>query len=284
VLSFGAIAPSAATQTSDPGLKLGPIVRKQAAEATGLSRVIIRAVDRASLDAVGPAIAMAGGVAGRELRIINARAAVVPKAALAGLSNNPRIAQISLDRPVRGTMEATAATIGALAVRQEHGYDGAGVGVALIDSGIASWHEDLSGENGLRVSEFADFVNGMEAPYDDYGHGTHVAGIVAGNGYDSDGARAGIAPAAQLMVLKVLDASGNGRISDVIAALDRVVERKDALNIRVVNLSVAAGVYESYDTDPLTLAANVRSTPASSWWRRPATPAALPMEFPCTAA
>src|SRR6185312_1941903 len=81
------------------------------------------------------------------------------------------------------------------AVRQDLGYDGAGVGVALIDSGIASWHEDLSGENGLRVSEFVDFVNGMEAPYDDYGHGTHVAGIVAGNGYDSDGARAGIAPA-----------------------------------------------------------------------------------------
>ena len=57
------------------------------------------------------------------------------------------------------------------------------------------------------------------------------------------------------MVLKVLDAAGNGRISDVIAALDRVLARKDALNIRVVNLSVAAGVYESYDTDPLTLAA-----------------------------
>ena len=152
-------------------------------------------------------------------------------------------------------MERTAATIGAVAVRQQHGYDGAGIGVAVIDSGMASWHEDLGGANGQRVSEFVDFVNGMETTYDDYGHGTHVAGIVAGNGYDSDGARAGIAPAAQLMVLKVLDAAGNGRISDVIAALDRVIERKDALNIRVVNLSVAAGVYESYDTDPLTLAA-----------------------------
>src|SRR3954470_7108292 len=262
LLSFGAVAPSAGaippsttTQTPDPALKLGPIVRAQAANESGLSRVIIRAVDRASLDAVGPAIAQAGGVAGRRLGIINARAAVVPNAALRGLAHNPFIVQISLDRPARGTMEATAATIGALAVRQEQGYDGAGVGVALIDSGIASWHEDLSGENGLRVSEFDDFVNGMETPYDDYGHGTHVAGIVAGNGYDSDGARAGIAPGAQLMVLKVLDASGNGRISDVIAALDSVVERKDALNIRVVNLSVAAGVYESYHTDPLTLAA-----------------------------
>src|SRR4029453_6672826 len=127
--------------------------------------------------------------------------------------------------------------------------------VALIDSGIASWHEDLSGAHGQRVSEFVDFVNGMAAPYDDYGHGTHVAGIVAGNGYDSDGARTGIAPGAQLMVLKVLDAEGNGRVSDVIAALDHVVARKNELNIRVVNLSVAAGVYESYDRDPLRVGA-----------------------------
>jgi serine protease AprX len=56
---------------------------------------------------------------------------------------------------------------------------------------------------------FVDLVNGLEAPYDDYGHGTHVAGIVAGNGFHSNGARGGIAPGAHLMALKVLD--GNGR-------------------------------------------------------------------------
>ena len=94
---------------------------------------------------------------------------------------------------------------------------------------------------------FVDLVNGRPAPYDDYGHGTHVAGIIAGNGYDSGGARSGIAPGARLTVLKVLDGSGRGRISDVIAALDYVVANKDALNIRIVNLSVATGVYESYD-------------------------------------
>ena len=82
-----------------------------------------------------------------------------------------------------------------------------------------------------------------------------MAGIIAGNGFDSGGARAGIAPAAHLVVLKTLDKSGAGHISDVIAALDYVVANKDVLNIRVVNLSVAAGVYESYDSDPLTLAA-----------------------------
>ena len=217
--------------------------------------MIIRAVDGASLAAVGPAIAQAGGVAGRELRIINSRAAVVPNTALVGLAHNPNIAKIALDRPSRATMERTAATIGAVAVRQQLGYDGAGIGVAIIDSGVASWHDDLGGAGGQRVSEFVDFVNGLETTYDDYGHGTHVAGIVAGNGSIRRARGRASRPAAQLIVLKVLDAAGNGRISDVIAALDYVVAHKDALNIRVVNLSVAAGVYESYNTDPLTLAA-----------------------------
>ena len=126
---------------------------------------------------------------------------------------------------------------------------------AIIDSGVTAWHDDLAGGSGQRVDRFVDFVNGGGTAYDDYGHGTHVAGIIAGNGFDSDGARAGIAPASHLVVLKVLDEGGTGRISDVIAALDYVVANKDVLNIGVVNLSIAAGVYESYNSDPLTLAA-----------------------------
>ena len=131
-----------------------------------------------------------------------------------------------------------------------------GIGVAIIDSGVTSWHDDLSGAGGAqRVDRFVEFGNGAETPYEDYGHGTHVAGIIAGNGFDSGGARSGIAPGARLTVLKVLDGHGGGRISDVIAALNYVVVNKDLLNIRIVNLSVSTGVYESYDTDPLTLAA-----------------------------
>ncbi len=109
--------------------------------------------------------------------------------------------------------------------------------------------------SGQRVVGFVDFVNGRTTPYDDNGHGTHVAGTIAGNGYDSYGARAGIAPEAHLVGLKVLDEHGRGVISDVIAALDWIVANKTAHNIRVVNLSVGAAVTESYHTDPLTLAA-----------------------------
>src|SRR5207249_11478258 len=90
---------------------------------------------------------------------------------------------------------------------------------------------------------------------DDYGHGTHVAGIIAGNGFDSSGARQGIAPGSHLVVLKVLDHSGQGHVSDVIAGVDYALTHRNELNIRIVNLSVAAPVYESYNSDPLTLAA-----------------------------
>ena len=197
-----------------------------------------------------------GGVDRRSLPLIGARVAELPDAALAALGNDSRVAQVSQDRRTAGAMETTAATVGATVVRRNLGYDGSGVGVAVIDSGALAAHDDLMGSNGAPVIDrFVDFVGGQNGPYDDYGHGTHVAGIIAGNGYDSNGARAGIAPGVRLTVLKVLDRKGDGLISDVIAALDYVVANKDELNIRVVNLSVATGVYESYNTDPLTLAA-----------------------------
>ena len=149
-------------------------------------------------------------------------------------------------------------------MQENYGYDGAGVGVAVIDSGVTAWHDDLTyqGSNpkvkvvaGQRTVKFVDFVNGRTTPYDDNGHGSHVAGIILGNGYDTGGARAGIAPAANLVSLKVLDDHGGGYISNVIAALDWAVTNKAAYNIRVINLSVGAAVTESYTTDPLCLAA-----------------------------
>src|SRR5213078_3986150 len=106
-----------------------------------------------------------------------------------------------------------------------------------------------------RVAKFVDFVNGRTLPYDDNGHGSHVAGTIAGNGSDSGGLKAGLAPTASLVSLKVLDANGQGTISRMIAALNWVAANAATYNIRVVKLSAGAGIYESYWTDPLTLAA-----------------------------
>src|SRR5207253_9628851 len=153
-------------------------------------------------------------------------------------------------------------TTGTRTVQHALGLTGAGVGVAVIDSGIATWHDDLTSQSSAvypygnqRVAAFMDFVNGQPLPYDDNGHGSHVAGIIAGNGLDSNGRRMGAAPDASLVSLKVLDANGAGTISQVIQALDWVLANHEQYNIRVVNMSVSTPITESYWTDPLTLAA-----------------------------
>jgi subtilisin family serine protease len=148
-------------------------------------------------------------------------------------------------------MARTTVATGSRWVTEQLGVTGAGVGVATIDSGVNPWHDDLDG----RIVHFADFVNAQALAYDDYGHGTHVAGIIAGGGQRSNGAQRGMAPGAHLVVLKALDVTGNGFTSNVIAAIDHAIANRTTYNIRVLNLSVAAGVYESFTTDPLTLAA-----------------------------
>lgn len=235
--------------------KLDPLLQGRIFNA-GRTRVVLRAPSPAALALIVPRLPLLGGRAVRRLPAIDGVAVDLPNTALSLIAASPLIARVSLDRDVVAAMDRTAATVGARAVREQLGFDGTGVGVAVIDSGITPWHDDLgNGAGGQRVVRFVDFVNGRPAPYDDYGHGTHVAGIVGGNGHLSSGARAGIAPGSHLVVLKVLGSGGQGRISDVIAALDYVLAHKDALNIRIVNLSVASGVYESYNSDPLTLAA-----------------------------
>jgi len=228
---------------------------------SGTSRVIITLKPGYDL---GDAVVKLGGKRGRKLDIVSGEVVELPNFVLRKLADNPAVADIHWDRPAGGKMNRVAVVEGARAVQEYYGYDGAGVGVAIIDSGITPWHDDLTykGSNpavkvvgNQRVTKFVDFVNGRTTAYDDNGHGTHVAGIIAGNGYDTLGARAGMAPAANLVSLKVLDDHGAGYISNVIAALDWAVKNKTTYNIRVINLSVGAAVSESYMTDPLTLAA-----------------------------
>ena len=117
------------------------------------------------------------------------------------------------DRPIKSHNYRTAVTVGARAVQDTLGYTGAGIGVAIIDSGVTSWHDDLTNTTSKlfpygnqRVAKFVDFVNGRTLPYDDNGHGSHVAGIIMGNGKDSYGEKTGIAPEAYARV-----AEGAGR-------------------------------------------------------------------------
>jgi serine protease AprX len=224
------------------------------------SRVIVRL--NPGYD-IGDAVEKLGGKRGRKLNIIGGELIELPNNALRSLGNHRAIKSMHHDRKTGGEMNRAAVVEGARAVQEAYGYKGAGIGVAVVDSGIG-YHQDLGylGSNsavrvvnGQRVAAFVDFVNGRTAAYDDHGHGSHVAGIIAGSGLLTSGARAGIAPSAHLVGLKVLDDRGAGYISNVIAALDWIVANHTTYNIRVVNLSVGAAVTESYTTDPLTLAA-----------------------------
>jgi serine protease AprX len=250
-----------AVSTSVPSAAAGPDKLERTIQScpdvAGQTRVIIRAaVSPLSIASIKADVKQGGGSVGRDLPIINSLSVKIRRTALTGLANSALVEHISCDRVLFGALERTGATVGATAVRSQFGYDGSGIGVALIDSGVTPQHDDLTDSTGAqRVDRFVDLVGGLSAAYDDNGHGTHVAGIIAGNGFDSGGARSGIAPRARLSVYKVLDSTGHGFISDVIAALGDVVAHKAALKTRVCNLSIATGVYESYNVDPLTLAA-----------------------------
>lgn len=116
----------------------------------------------------------------------------------------------------------------------DKGWTGNGIRVAVLDTGIQK-HPDLTG----RVICFRDFVNGAVTCYDDYGHGTHVSGILCGEGKVKKEYR-GIAPGADLLCLKVLDKNGNGRREQVIRGIQWVIRHQREYAIRIMNISVGS--------------------------------------------
>lgn len=112
-------------------------------------------------------------------------------------------------------------------------YLGTGICAAILDTGIAL-HPDLKD----RVTGFRDFTGSSIKCRDDSGHGTHVAGILAGNGISSGGTYAGMAPRTDLLIGKVLDREGNGNVDNVISGIQWVMESAVSCGIRIVNISV----------------------------------------------
>ncbi len=196
-----------------------------------------------------------GGVEKARLPLVKGGLFAVPAAALAALAANPDVAYISPDRQVAGSLDYVSPTMNA-GIAWQYGWEGNGVGVAVIDSGVGLSADLRSGDVlTSRVVYRQSFV-GSNPNADEYGHGTHVAGIVAGNGKSSTGSIytrtfKGIAPMAQVVSLKVLDMNGIGTDSGVIAAIQRAIELKSTYNIRIINLSLGRPVFESYTLDPL---------------------------------
>jgi serine protease AprX len=175
-------------------------------------------------------------------------------------STDPGVARIVYDAPVR--LNDTPFNPSALATAYPAVVDavgmwsnvltpltGKGIGIAVIDSGITS-HPDLS--NRVIVSQnFNPNVTGTD---DAYGHGTAVAGIIAGDGTTGLGQYIGVAPQANLISLRVNDATGGAPTSAIMNAILWAVINKNTYNIRVINLSLQASVQESYRTSPIDAA------------------------------
>ena len=220
-----------------------------------------------------------GGTVTSRLDIIQAFTAELPAEAVARLAAHPSVQHVSLDARVQNSALATPLDLNAfkqvltnpsntfldtLGVRSlwDQGIKGQGVTVAVIDSGIASIPEfsvDPNLPEGLQVSRILTrqaFNRDLKSS-DNSGHGTHIAGILAGNGIKSAGAYAGIAPLADLISLNVSNSEGMAYESDTVAAMQWVLENKDQYNIRVVNLSVNSDTIASYHQSPLDAATEI---------------------------
>jgi serine protease AprX len=201
-------------------------------------------------------LAQHGGKMKFSLERINGAAYRIPVKELAWLEQHPDVAYVSPDRPNKVASDDDIPAVEGDVARQQYGLDGTGIGIALIDSGVFA-HDDLKNSAGTasRIVYNESFIPGDPNANDAYGHGTHVAGILAGNGKDSANGYpvqyVGIAPNANIINLRVLDATGAGSDSQVIAAIQRAIALKSTYNIRVINLSLGRPVYESYTLDPV---------------------------------
>lgn len=207
----------------------------------------------------------AGGEVTNVLGLIHSVAADVPADRLAALTREDGVRWVSLDAPVASTADPkndpVAASTGqpvsvypqaivADEVWKDGGF-GQGVGVAVVDTGVAP-SADFAGPDGRsRVVANGGRENAVR---DGYGHGTHVAGLVAGTGSNSNFRYVGVAPGANIINVKVGADDGSATVSDVINGLQFVLDNQATYNIRVVNLSLRSDVPQSYTTDPLDAA------------------------------
>jgi serine protease AprX len=264
-----ALSVSATVLTSAASAAAGPV-----------EPVIVRALPGAGLGAAEQTVRDLGGRVGLQLPIIDGFAARLSQQGIAALRSLPGVVSVEPDAPIRlsasggfdaatdaGSLFTTTLGTGAQAFWRS-GYTGRGVDVALIDSGV-------TGVDGLsaagKVVNGPDFTVDASSPTlrsaDGFGHGTHMAGIIAGRdsaavagAYAGDsGNFVGMAPDARLVNVKVSDAQGNSDVSQVIAGIAWVVEHRtdEGLNIRILNLSFGTNSTQTYTLDPLAYAAEV---------------------------
>ena len=248
---------------------LQPALAQIAAESPDeMLRVIVQKSD--DTDRAERLVQTVGGTVLKELNFINGFVAEIPAFRIARLQKDSAVSWVSLDAPMVSAVKPGTEPdpsvghlpngyIDTLGVSEvwEMGLRGEGIGVAVIDSGIFMDRDFtiIPGRPHMRVDKAVSF-NG-DTTTDMYGHGTHVAGIVGGNGAASDGFYSGIAPKVNFINLKISDDYGMAYESDTVEALKWALDNKEAYNIRVVNLSINSTVESSYNESPIDAALEI---------------------------
>ncbi|MHB8717616.1 MAG: S8 family serine peptidase [Candidatus Dormibacteria bacterium] len=267
----------AALATLSATATMSPRALASAATSSAPEQVIVRGAAGCGAS-VTAALDRLGGTAIRPLGILDGASAVIPKDEVGALLANPCVAAVTPDGQVTlssfggydptadvGSLYNTSAMIGAQTYWQ-NGFTGKGVGVALIDSGVTP----VQGLGSSQLLNGPDLSFDSQSPslvsLDGYGHGTHMAGIIAGNDSPLASGSAyagntsqymGIAPDARVVNIKVADAHGATDVSQVIAGIDWAVAHAhdSGVNIRVINLSFGTNSLQGYQLDPLAFAA-----------------------------
>ncbi|MGW5529570.1 S8 family serine peptidase [Streptomyces xanthochromogenes] len=190
--------------------------------------------------------------------LLNAVAVTVKTSEVAALEQLPGVASVVPDAKMHVLTDASVPLINAPQVWQRKNpagnrADGRGTTVAVLDSGVDYTHPDLGGGFGAghKVVGGYDFANGDADPMDDNGHGTHVAGIIAGKAAEKGGVT-GVAPGASILAYKVMDDAGEGYTSDIVAGIEAAVDPANPHRADVVNMSLGG---PGDGTDPLGAAA-----------------------------
>ena len=262
-------APAASPVAASPALVA--LAERSPAESV---QVIVRMAPGAAAEEL---VSRAGGTLAGKLPIIDGVVAHVSAAGALRLATEPGVQHVSLDAVVRGSSETIATTspeadeelqsafassVGATSAWNAKRATGKGIGVAVIDTGIAGDLPDFAGEGGAsRVIAGVTVNPGATRAGDRLGHGTHIAGLIAGNSLNRNdalkGRFMGVAPDANLIDVNIADDQGDTTVSDVINGLAFVVAKKDELGIRIANISLNSTVAEPAATDPLNAAVEV---------------------------
>jgi serine protease AprX len=259
-------SPDAKQSADFAGEKISPDLSQALASVSASDRagIIVQGSDLKN-EAVREYLARSGARVVGSFDALGAQSVELPLSAVKGLADLQGVAHLSLDAKMRalddghlatttGASEVEGTTISTTTTGHNTTtsyLDGTGVGIAVLDSGIYAQHKAFLGRNGKSRVIYSQDFTGEGRTDDPYGHGTHVAGLAAGNGQIADGAYTGIAPNANIINLRVLDSDGVGTTSALLRALNWVLVNHAAYNVEVVNMSLGTPAVESYMNDPV---------------------------------